>query len=162
MIVVSDTSPITNLIKIEKLHLLQTLYHEVLIPPVVYAEILALEQFNFDLTGFRQSKWIRKEEPKDKKFVALLEEKIDPGEAQAIALAREVHADLIIIDERDGFNAAYSLGIKGIGLLGIVRELKMQGVIPSAKGILDQLRNDAGFWISEKLYLTVLNSVNEK
>lgn len=53
MIVVSDTSPIANLIQIGQLHLLHEIFSEVIIPPAVYREVMALEKFNIDLSEFR-------------------------------------------------------------------------------------------------------------
>jgi predicted nucleic acid-binding protein len=64
-IVVSDTSSISALFRLEKLEVLPALYGEVLIPPVVYAELLNLAAFGYDLTSLTSATWLKVVAPKD-------------------------------------------------------------------------------------------------
>ena len=59
MIIISDTSVISNLILIGRLKLLAALYGDILIPQVVEEEILQLEAFKIDLSEFRNAAWIK-------------------------------------------------------------------------------------------------------
>ncbi len=91
---------------------------------------------------------------------ALLNE-LDIGEAEAIALAVEIQADQVLIDERRGRLVASRLNFSYTGILGILVEAKSQNLIAEVKPLLDELINKAGFWIAEPLYDSVLQLVNE-
>lgn len=86
---------------------------------------------------------------------------MDRGEAEAIILAVEKKADLLLLDERRGRTVAYQLGIKFIGLLGILIEAKHQQIISAVKPLLDELIAKAGFWVSTHLYNCVLKAAGE-
>ena len=91
-------------------------------------------------------------------MLAELGEVLDPGETEAIALGLELHADLLLIDERKGRAEAARLGLKTTGLLGVLLEAKALGLIEKASPVLDDLSRRAGFHVSasvrrEFLYL---------
>ena len=89
-----------------------------------------------------------------------LEAKLDPGEAEAIVLALELNADLLIVDERKGRKEATKLGIQITGTLGVLLKAKQIDMISSIKPILDDLIN-SGFWVSTEIYQQVLALVEE-
>lgn len=161
MIVVSDTSAISNLIVIDKLEILESVFKKILIPTKVYEEILELKNFNFDLVKFESSKFIVKHEVKEKGLVNSLSSRLDLGEAEAITLAKEVHADFLLIDEILGRRVAKEMGIITIGLIGVLVKAKEMKVIKNVKEILDKLISEANFYVSEDLYSEVLRSVHE-
>jgi len=153
MIIVSDTSPITALLTIGKSELLQTLFQEVVIPPAVHSELL---RSHVDLPD-----WLRVVETRDNKHVRKLLESLDLGESQAIVLAGESHADLLLIDERKGRRIAKEEGLHVIGLVGVILLAKRSGLIDAAGPILNQLISDAGMYLSETLVQAALESVGE-
>lgn len=161
MIVVSDTSPISNLLLIGRLALLRELYQEIIIPEAVHREIEALVALGVDISALTQDVHIRIVQPKNVQLVELLSENLDPGESQAIVLATELKADLLLMDEREGTAIARQMGLKATGLLGILIEAKKQGLLPAIRPVLLELRRDAGFWLSENLERQVLESVGE-
>lgn len=118
MIVVSDTSPISNLLQIHRLNLLGQLYGQIIIPPAVDLEIKALKKFKIDIAEYEGSTAISVKVPFDSHAVNELVKHIDIGESQAIVLAKELHADLLLIDERLGTRWAKESGLKTIGLIG--------------------------------------------
>lgn len=77
---------------------------------------------------------------------------MDEGEAEAIALAHELKADYLLIDERRGWKLAKSMGVQAIGLIGVLLNAKSLGVFPEVMPVIDALRNVAGFWISQDFY----------
>ncbi|MBD2021358.1 DUF3368 domain-containing protein [Leptolyngbya sp. FACHB-36] len=161
MIIVSDTSPINNLAAINHLHLLHQLYGTVLIPEAVYGE---LTDPNFPVAGAIEVQtfdWIQTRAVSDRTLVEALSNELDVGEAEAIALAVEIQADQVLIDERRGRLVASRLNLRFIGLLGILVEAKSQGLIAEVKPLLDALINEARFWVAEPLYNSVLQLVNE-
>lgn len=124
MIIVSDTSPINNLAAINQLHLLHQLYGSVLIPKAVYKE---LTDPNFPVAGAAEVKtfdWIQTRAVCDRSLVEELSNELDSGEAEAIALAVEIQADRVLIDERRGRLIVSRLNLRYIGILGILVEAK--------------------------------------
>ena len=161
MNVVSDTSPINNLAAIHQLHLLHQLYGTVLIPKAVYQE---LTDPDFPVAGAAEVQtfdWIQTHTVKDRTLVEALSHELDSGEAEAIALAVEVQADLVLVDERRGRLIAARLNLVYTGLLGILVEAKSQSLISEVKPLLDELINEAGCWIADPLRNSVLQIVNE-
>lgn len=156
-LIVSDTSPITNLIQIGQLHLLQQLFEQIIIPKKVYQELSNYEHHQV----IKKHKWIIVKEVTNKQAVRQLSTYLDLGEAEAIVLAKELQAHLLIIDERKGRKIALEQGLEIIGLLGILVQSKQAGYVHKLKPILDQLIDEIGFRVSKNLYQLVLKSVNE-
>ncbi len=94
MIVVSDTTALTTLMKCGLEQLLPALYSEVLVPQAVARELL---DFHAALPA-----WCIVRETADSQLLDDLRATIDPGEAEAIALALELHADLVLLDDKKG------------------------------------------------------------
>ena len=161
MVVISDTSPISNLIQIGRLELLKELFGEIIIPPFVAVEIDNLSQFGVDLTAYHSAQWITIKSPKNLNFVRELEDDLDKGESEAIAVSREINADLLIIDERLGTKKAQEFGLNTIGLLGCLIQAKQNSIIPLVKPIIEELENIAGFYIGKKLRNRILQLVKE-
>ena len=76
-------------------------------------------------------------------------------------LAVELNADLLLIDERMGRAVASHLGIRFIGLLGVIIEARHKGLIPAVKPLPDELIGGAGFWVTRELYDSVLRAAGE-
>jgi predicted nucleic acid-binding protein len=162
VIIVSDTSPINNLAEINQLHLLHQLYGTVLIPEAVFQE---LTDPSFPVAGATEVQtfgWIQTLTVSDRTLVEAMSNELDIGEAEAIALAVEIQADQVLIDERRGRLVATRLNLRCIGILGILVEAKSQGLIAEVKPLLDALVNEAGFWVAEPLYNSILRLVGEK
>lgn len=142
--------------------MLQKVFGEIVIPLNVFRETLELKSFGYDLTEFETSSWIITNSPQKFKSLEKRLAGLDEGEADAIALAIELHADLILIDERLASAKARELGLKVTGLLGVVLEAKEKGIIKSGRDLVDLFRNVGGLWISDKFYEQVIETLNEK
>jgi predicted nucleic acid-binding protein len=161
VIIVSDTSPINNLTAINHLYLLNQLYGTVFIPEAVYRE---LTDPSFPVAGATEVQtfdWVQTRAVSDRTLVKALSNELDIGEAEAIALAVEMQADQVLIDERRGRLVASRLNLRYTGILGILVEAKGKGLIAEVRPLLDALINEAGFWVTEPLYNSVLQLVNE-
>ncbi len=152
MIVVSNTSPIFYLSTIGQLDLLRQLYNEILIPTTVFNEITNVGNTDFSARVVPKLSWIKTQSAADRALVRTLSKELDPGEAEAIALAVELKADRLLIDERLGRSAALRLGLKITGVLGILVAAKRNNLIQEVKPLLDILIDRVGFWIDERLY----------
>jgi uncharacterized protein len=161
MIIVSNTSPISNLIFIGEIALLQQIYPKVFIPPAVHLELMRLPILQPIVIDLLNIGWLEIQTPTNLQLVDTLNQKLDPGEAEAIALALELSVDWLLIDERLGREVATGYGIKLRGLMGILINAKQQGIVPVIKPILDRLINQAGFRVSPALYARTLQEVGE-
>jgi predicted nucleic acid-binding protein len=164
MIVISDTSPLTSLTAINQLNLLQNLYQKIIIPQAVYRELTALEN---PVPGTKEVQildWIEVKQVINTSLVNFLRQQqlLDAGESEAIALAAELNAQLLLIDERKGRQEAINQGIKITGLLGVLIEAKFRQLIPSVKPLLDDLIMTANFRVSDQLYQQILQITQEK
>ncbi|MBD2359764.1 DUF3368 domain-containing protein [Anabaena minutissima FACHB-250] len=164
MIIVSDTSPITNLAAIGKLDLLRQLYGSVIIPEAVYNEMAGVNKIVPGAVEVQTLSWIQTQTVINSLQVTEIQENnesIHLGEAEAIILSLEMKADLLLMDERRGRIVATSYGINVTGLLGVLLQAKKQGLIPDMKPLIDQLITQADFRVSPQLYTIVLQSSNE-
>lgn len=158
MIVVSDTSAITNFLQVGQLSLLQKLFQKVFITPQVYSELCEIES---QKTEIDKLVWIGVIEPHNTILIHDLERRIDIGEASSIALAIELNADYLLIDERKGRNEAEKLGLKITGIIGVLLRAKSEKHIELIKPILYQLQQEANFRIHPSLYEKVLEIADE-
>jgi len=109
-----------------------------------------------------QEGWIKTKPLATDSVARLLEATLDPGEAEAIALALELPADLILLDERDGRAAAERAGLRVTGLLGVLLRAKKEGQVASLSQELEALRTRAKFFLSAKLERLILESAGEQ
>lgn len=161
MIVVSNTSPITNLVAVGQLDLLRQLYEKVLIPPAVYGELTGSSSGQPGAIEVQTLAWIETRPVADRALVTALQMELDEGEAEALALAKELAADLLLLDERRGRAVASHLDLRFIGLLGVLIEAKQRGCLAAVRPVLDDLVAKAGFWVSQQLYARVLLAAGE-
>jgi hypothetical protein len=133
VIVVSDTSPVLSLARIGRLELLHELYQQVLIPSAVYDELRAGSPRPPGHIDFDSLPWLIVAAANDRRRVDELRADLDLGEAEAIVLAIERRADLLLVDERRGRRSAGASGLMVTGLLGVVAAAKHAGVIAAAK-----------------------------
>jgi uncharacterized protein len=161
MIVVSNTSPLSNLAIIGQLSLLQQIYSKVIIPPAVYRELTNVNSIGAEITTLLTTGWIETQSVSERALVETLQSELDEGEAEAIALAIELKADRLLIDERLGRSVATRYKLKITGLLGILTAAKVSRLIPSVKPVLDNLIEQAGFRVSRELYARTLQGLEE-
>jgi predicted nucleic acid-binding protein len=153
MIVVSDTSCISNLITIGHDHLLQKLFADVIIPPAVEAE---LRRFHTSIPPF-----IKIITPRHAQAVASLTEEIDLGEAEAICLARDLSAQRLLIDEKRGRAVAQRHGLLVIGVLGVLLLAKEKRMVPSIHHLVSRLEQEAGFRLAHAVREAALKTAGE-
>jgi hypothetical protein len=163
MPIVSNTSPVLNLAIVDLLHLLQHQFGEILVPPAVLDEMRL--DMNFPgvdrINQSMQEGWLRASELENVQLAQALRRDLDDGEAEAIALSLQLGFDTVLIDEHDGRSIARSMGLRPVGILGILVRAKRMGEITSVKQALQKLRNEAGFYISDHLFASILSQAGE-
>lgn len=161
MIVVSNTSPLTNLAAIGRFGLLESLFARLHIPQAVYDEIVVRGAGRAGASEVSSAGWITTHAVTDRALVGALELELDSGEAEAIALALEIVSDVVLIDERLGRRVASRMGLRPLGLVGVLLDAKQNSLIDLVAPLLDDLRAVAGFRISPTLYADALRLAGE-
>lgn len=163
MIVISDTSVITNLAAIQHLLLLPQLYRQVIIPEAVYRELADIDPPVPGTLEAQTADWLQVKQVTELSVVQRLqnEARLDPGESEAIALVLELKANLLLIDERRGRAEADRLGVRITGLLGILVEAKRKNLIATVKPLIDAMIATSEFRVSPALYNQILDMVDE-
>ena len=150
-----------NLAIIGRLDLVKSLFGEVFVPQEVWHELTVAGKGKPGSELIRQAEWIECQEFENTTLYPLLRKDLDDGEAAAIALAVEKHADLILLDETDARNVADLYSLPKTGVIGIVTRAKNHNLIQEVKPLFDALKTQANFWIQPGLYETILKQMGE-
>lgn len=145
--------------RIGHLWLLEKLFNELIIPQAVYNDVVVKGAGKPGSKDVADAEWICVFEVEDTDALDEFLPVIHQGEAEAIELALELNADLIILDDDTARQAAVAKGLNVIGTLSILRRAKEKNLIPALKPILDALRS-ARFYIGDE-YDEILKDVGE-
>ncbi|MDH6098020.1 DUF3368 domain-containing protein [Anabaenopsis sp. FSS-46] len=154
MIVIADTSPICYLVIIGKIELLPQLFGKILVPCSVYKELTA-KGSPTEVQSWMNTppKWL------EICSVTMLDDPmlkhLHPGEKEAIMLAEQLRADLIILDEKAARKAAQQKKLKVTGLLGILDVAASLNLVEISSAI--QALQKTNFRAESKLLTFVLN-----
>jgi len=159
--IVSNTSPILNLSAIGEVGLLERLYGRVLVPPAVEQEIQRLQDSPSRFARVTIPPFVTVLAVQNTPLATVLKLQLDPGEAEAIALALEQRATRLLVDEHRGRTVAKRLGVPTLGCLGILLEAKQRGLISAVLPLVKKLEAQAGFWVGGELRSQVLKTADE-
>lgn len=164
MIVISDTTPIISLLKINQLELLHHLFGEVQVPDAVYEELISNVKFQKEAEEILGADYIKKVAVEDKKSVTLLRRAtgLDAGESEAIILSDEIKAELLLMDEVKGRQVAKQMGLNIMGTIGILMTAFDEKLLSSEdiEQCIDVLRSN-GRHISDKLYEQLMEKIRK-
>lgn len=152
MIVVSNTSPVTNLAAIGSFDLLADLFGHVHLAIAVVDELASGGRKWPGHDEATQADWISTHPVANRQLVDALRLDLDSGEAETIALALQLGADLVLLDEQAGRLAAQHFGLRVMGVVGLLLRAKALGHIREVRPLLDSLRWGAGFYLDDTLY----------
>jgi hypothetical protein len=161
MVVVADTSVLLNICRIRQEQLLPALFHEVWIPLAVRDEFNRHAQTTARFRGLILPGWIKVSAPLTIAAEVTACPDLDAGESEALTLSLQMRAAAILIDESAARSAAIRLGVPFIGVVGILLQAKQQGLILVVRPLLDQLEQDAGFWLRRSFREHVLRLAGE-
>lgn len=163
-LVVSDTSPLHYLARLELLHLLPALYGRVLLPPVVWLECLAAAPLHPEtvqrLIAAREAGWLVETAPQQPGRTRPQTAGLDEGEREAIALAVEKGA-LLLMDEARGRRVAADLHLRVTGTIGVLLRAKTAGLIQLLAPVLERLRRETNYRMSAALEGQALHAAGE-
>lgn len=164
MIVVSDTTPLISLLKVEQLDLLQKYFGEVQIPEAVFNELTSNSRFLEEAKTIENCPYIHVVKVQDHKSVNILSRAtgLDFGESEAIVLADNIKADLLLMDEAKGRDVAEQMGIKIMGTIGLLMASYQNGNIDAndIRKCVEVLRN-SGRYIGEKYLQMLLDRIKD-
>ena len=157
-IVISNNSPLVGLLGLNLLSLLRDLYTEVWIPRKVEKEFLKKDPI-VRQEVLENAPWIKTVNLTDPRTAAVHTE-LDDGEAEALALANEHNARLVLLDEKRGRQKAKKIGLMTKGTVGVLLEAKEEGLIDVIKPFLIQLQAN-GMHLNESLIKDALQDAGE-
>ena len=160
-IVISNASPIINLAIIGRLGLLKKFWGKIFVPEAVWEEVVIDGEDKDEVVEIKKADWIVVEKVKDQNLALLLMQNLDKGESEAIVLAIEKNADIILLDETDAREAADIYKIEKTGVLGILLLAKLKNEIPSLKQEIEKLKIKAHFRLKDSLIQSVLKDAGE-
>jgi len=158
--VVCNSSPLIHLAKVGKLELLKDYFTEISIPEAVYRECVIDGKDREDAKRIESAAWIRVVDIKNIDLKKAFNTVLDEGESEAIVLALQESADLILLDDYEARELARTYGLKITGTIGLLIKAKYEGDISSIGEMLKKLRR-TGFWLSDDLYTKVLRGEGE-
>jgi predicted nucleic acid-binding protein len=151
VIVVSNASPLIAGADIGLGAIFEALFGEIFIPPARRQDVF---------TRHPQPSWITERALTHPSAPGLLQGRLGAGEREAIALSLEVNADLLLMDELAGRRTATSLGLRVMGLLGVLLRAKAQELIPAVSPLIHQLLV-TGSYVDEELAERVRRTAGE-
>jgi predicted nucleic acid-binding protein len=161
VIVVSNTSPLTNLAAIGQFDLLYKLFGEIYIAEGVVIELSAEGITWPGADEVAAANWVHIEQVNYKSLVDSLRLDLDFGEAATIALAIQLRADLVLLDEQMGRRAAQYLNLTVMGVVGLLVRAKKIGLLDQVRPHLASLRQQAGFYLSDAVFEHALQLTGE-
>jgi uncharacterized protein len=157
--IVADSGPIIVFARIGRLDLLRQVVGELIIPDAVYEELVGRGTERPGAAEVVHGDWIHRRTVQDLTAVAPLPRALHAGEREAILLAQELGAQLLI-DEHRGRTIAITRGVEVFGNLRVLAEAKRLGLIERAKPVVDDMRA-AGYWVDEDLLPQFFREVGE-
>ncbi len=151
--IVADTGPIIAFARLERLSLLHEVVDVLLIPDAVYEEVVERGQGRPSAAEVAQGTWIQQRTITDRTPMAQLPSVLHRGEREAIILAEELNAQLLI-DEQRGRAIAIARGLAVLGSLRILGEAKRRGFIAAVRPLIEELLA-SGYWIHDERVIQV-------
>jgi predicted nucleic acid-binding protein len=159
-VIVADASSIISFARADKLELLKQVVQNLIIPEGVYGEIVLKGRGKPGAFEVNAAPWIKVKKIDDRMKLTTLPDKLGQGEKEAILLAQEMEA-FLLMDDPQARKEAKDRKIRLVSSADILQEAKDQNLIPNVRKSLDDLIG-AGFRISDRLYRDILHRAKEE
>lgn len=160
-LIISNTTPLINFSEIGQLDLLREMLGEIVIPPTVVGELLAKASLFPKAAEACSAGIFPVVAPEDLLLVKSLSTTLHPGEAECLALAMERPGSRLLLDDMAARDAAANAGCRFAGTVGLLIQARRTGLVPLLLPLLIALREQARFWISDRLFEQALEKVGE-
>lgn len=150
MKVVSNSTPLIAMSRINKIDLLRVLFNNIIVPGAVYNEVVSEGAGRPGVKEVANASWIIKIEVQNLLAVSILQMDLDRGEAEAVVLAKELGADYLLLDEKKARRVARNSGVKHMGTVGILGLAAKKGLISDLDDTFDKLEQN-GFRFTEEV-----------
>lgn len=158
--VVVNTTPLIALSHVEQIHLLKALYGEIIIPEAVYGEVSVKTESACKKAVDSSLDWIKVEKIKNQMAKDMYKTQLHDGEVEVMILAKEMEADVVIIDDANAKKYAKYLKLPVTGTLGVLLRAKQEGYIDRLEPVLRQMV-EKGIYISRSLVELCLKQAGE-
>lgn len=158
--VVVNTTPLIALSHVGQLDLLKKLYGEIIIPEAVYGELSVKTESVCKKAVDNSLDWIRVGKIENQMAKDMYKTQLHDGKVEVMILAKEMTADVVIIDDANAKKYAKYLKLPVTGTLGVLLRAKQQGYIDRLEPILRQMI-EKGIYISQSLVEMCLKQAGE-
>lgn len=159
--VVVNTTPLIALSHVEQLGILKKLYGRIIIPEAVYRELSVKTESICKKAVDSSLDWIRVDKIRNQMAKTMYKTQLHDGEVEVMILAKEIAADVVIIDDANAKKHAKYLQLPVTGTLGVLIKAKKNGYIAELKPILLQMV-EKGIYLSQELIVLCLEQVGER
>ncbi|MCM1494481.1 MAG: DUF3368 domain-containing protein [Bacteroides sp.] len=159
--VIVNTTPLIALCHVGQLDLLKKIYGEILIPQAVYRELSEKKESICKKQVDNSLDWIHVEKIENQLAKSMFKTQLHDGEVEVMILAKEKHADIIIMDDANAKKHAKYLKLPVTGTLGVLIKARKQGYISELKPVIQEMI-DKNIYISENLMRFCLEQVDEE
>ena len=156
-IIISNATPIITLCSVNHEFILKNLFGRIIISSAVDKELKALDKPG---ANFSEFEWVDVVSVKNDEIVNILTKDIDKGESETIALAKQMNADVVIIDESAGYQIAKLFDLPVVRTLSLLKVAKEKNIIKEIRPVLDEMVQK-GRWYSDRVVIKFLREVGE-
>lgn len=135
MVIVTDTTALIALAKIDHLEIIKKLWQVILIPKTVKEEVIEGKPGSKKIYKAIKEGWIIVKEVKEDDLLKILQSHLGPGESECIALAVEKKADLFVTDDKKAKSYAKKIGVNVIGTLGLIVQAAGESILTPEEAI---------------------------
>lgn len=157
---VCNATVLIAFIRLNRLDLLRCAFNRFVIPEAVYEDVVVKGAGKPGAEDVERADWIEVQAVTDRQRVGELQQFLGKGESEAIVLAKEIGATLIVLDDRKARELARQEGLVVVGSLGVLKGLKERGELSVLKPLFEELKA-VGFYMGEE-YDEILWQVGEK
>lgn len=156
-VVVANATPVVSLCTIGHEDILQQLFHHIMIPKMVEQELRAQ---NKPGSSFPDRDWVEVAVVQNVELVRSLLKDLDAGEAETIALAIQVNADIVLIDEIAGYRIAKNFDLQVFRTLSLLKTAKNRQIIHEVRPLVEEM-DRKGRWYSRSIIEQFLCDLGE-
>jgi len=155
--IIANATPIVSLCTIGREDILQRLFRRIIIARAVDQELRAADKPG---AAFSDLDWVEVRPVLNQELVRSLQKDLDMGEAETIALALQLNAQVVLIDESAGYQIAKNFDLPVIRTLSMLKTAKHQQIIPEVRPLVEQMVQQ-GRWYAETLITQFLREIGE-